>query len=157
MIKLFWTQNENPSLLNTVIDPNGEVIPFDSANEICVKIVDDLLNYQESSILKFQKSNLYIREYPKGGVFISSNFLEKDDKGRTMAFMFFTQKTKKEDVIEDLLFFSRLVNRTLKSQDIGSINKELSKGIKKKNNQIVKLIAVAIAMIIIYMLWKKLS
>lgn len=157
MIRLFWTQNKNPSLSNTVINADGEVMTYDKSNKHTAKLVNDLLDYQETSILKFQKDNLYIREYPKGGIFISSNFSNKDDKGRKMAFMFFTQNTKKEGVIDDLLFFSGLVNRTLKSQDIGNINKELSKRINKENKQIIKLIAVAIAIVIIYMLWKKLS
>ncbi len=154
MIRLFWTQNENPSLSNTVIDTNGTVLTFDKSNLTTVKLVNDLLDYQETSILLFQSSNLYIRKYPKGGIFISSNFSNKDDNGRKMAFMFYTQNKTKEMIIKDLLFFSNLIQRNLTEEDNVNINKVLSKETTKNYKQILILIAAAIAIITIYMLWK---
>ena len=157
MIKLFWTQNKNSSLSNTVIDSDGEVLPYDKSNEVTVKIVDDLLEYQEISLLKFQGNNLYIRINPNGGTFISSNFSNKDDSGRKMAFMFFSENTNSKEVIQDLKFFSGLINRNLQEEDLIKIKNELTSNNKKSKKSMFTLIAIFVVVILIYMLWKKMS
>jgi hypothetical protein len=154
MKKLFWTQNKKTSLSNTVITSNGDILPFDKSNDITVQIVDDLLEFQEISKLKYQGNNLYIRKHPKKGYFISSNFSNKDDNGRKMAFMFFTQNTKSKEVLQDLVFFSGLINRNLQEKDIVIMENELN---TKNKKSVFTLIAIFVVVLSIYMLWKKMS
>lgn len=153
MERLFWIQNENPNTPNTLIDKKGTIISLDHSEDYGNELFNELLNYQETSKTVYSSGNLSIKKHTDGGVFISSNFLDKDDSERKMGFMFFTENTSKDEVIKDLLFFSGLVKRTLVDQDVQNINRNIN----KKNNQIVKLIAAAIAILIIFMLWKKLG
>ncbi len=151
MERLFWVQNENPSTPNTLIDTKGTIITLDRSEDEGYELFDELLDYQETSKTVFYSGNLSLKKHPDGGIFISSNFLDKDDSGRKMGFMFFTKNNAKNEVIKDLLFFSGLVKRKLVDQDIENINKNINRNKNKK--QIVILIAAAIAILIIYMVW----
>ncbi len=157
MVRLFWTQNENPNIPNTLISTKGEIITLDKQENEGNELFNKLLDYQEASKTVYHSGNLFIKKYFEGGYFISSNFSEKDDSNRRMGFMFFTQNSKKEDVINDLLFFSKLIQRNLTDQDKASISKELSEDINRKKKQIVKLIIAVIAILTIYVIWKNLN
>lgn len=150
MERLFWIQNNNPNTPNTLIDTKGTIITLDRTEEEGYELFNELLDYQETSKMIFRSGNLSLKKHPDGGIFISSNFLDKDDSGRKMGFMFFTTNTTKNEVIKDLLFYSGLVKRTLEDQDIENLNRNIN----NKNKQIVILIAAAITILLIYMIWK---
>lgn len=156
-MKLFWTQNENPNISDTLIDTNGIIIELEADDNDGSVLFNELLDYQETSKPVYKSGNVSIKKHLSGGYFISSNFSNKDDIGRPMAFMFFTQNKSKEKIISDLLFFCNLIQRSITNQDRVNIDKALSKDTNINNKQIVKFIAVAIAVLIIYMLWKKIS
>lgn len=153
MEKLFWIQNENPNTPNTLIDKDGAVISLDNSEDYGYELFNQLLKYQENFKTLYTGKNLTIKGNVNRGIFISSNFMEKDDSGRKMGFMFFTKNTSKNEVIKDLMYFSGLVKRTVVPKDL----KEINRNLKVRNNQILKLIAAAIAVLIILVLWKKLN
>ena len=65
-------------------------------------LFNKLLDYQETSKQVYRSGNVSIKKHLNGGYFISSNFSNKDDIGRPMAFMFFTQNETKEKIIKEL-------------------------------------------------------
>ena len=152
-MKLFWTQNESPNKSDTLIDTNGTIIELEVDDNEGAVLFNKLLDYQETSKQVYRSGNVSIKKHLNGGYFISSNFSNKDDIGRPMAFMFFTQNETKEKIIKDLLFFSNLIQRNITDQDRVNIENALN----KNNKQIVKLIAAVIVILIIYMVWKKIS
>ena len=153
MKRLFWIQNENPNIPNTIIDKEGKKISLDRSEDYGNELFNELLNYQETFKTIYNSKNLSIKRQKNGGIFISSNFLEKDDSGRRMGFMFFTKETSKKNIINDLLFFSNQVKRTLADQDLN----EIERNTDNNNGQILKLIATAIAILLIYIVWKNLN
>lgn len=158
MVKIFWAQNQNPNLPNTLINYKGEIFELNKDEIIGQELFDELLHYQELSIPLYDLGNLKIKKYNEGGYFISSNFIEEDDLNRKLGFMFFTQNTKKSEVISDLCFFSNQIKRSLTNEDITNIDKGLGKELNKANKQIIKLIAAAVVVVLlIYAIWKEIS
>jgi hypothetical protein len=153
MKRLFWIQNENPNIPNTIIDNEGKKISLHRSEDDGNKLFNELLNYQETFKTIYSSQNLSIKKRNNGGIFISSNFLEKDESGRRMGFMFFTEQASKKNIINDLLFFSGQVKRTLADQDLNDINRTFD----NNNKEIIKLIAAAIAILLIYIVWKELN
>ncbi len=154
MERLFWTQTKNPDTPNTLINSNGSIITLDRFEDNGYALFNELLGYQETSKTVYRSGNLILKKHPDGGVYISSNFSDKDEAGRTIGFMFFTKNTTKSEVIKDLLFFSGLVKKSLSDQDI----KNIKRNIQWSNKQINGLVLAAIiTILIIYMLWRKLN
>ena len=157
MQRLFWAQNENPNTPNTLINERGSVFLMGQQENKAQDLFDSLLNHQNISKKRYQEGNLLIKKHPKGGFFISSNFLERDEANRQMGFMFFTPNTSRDEVIADLYFFSDIIKRSLTESDKATIYKELNVKSPFISKGIIALIAVAVSIIIIYILWKILS
>tara|TARA_R110002126_G_C10483197_1_gene502142 strand:- start:3239 stop:3709 length:471 start_codon:yes stop_codon:yes gene_type:complete len=156
-MRIFWAQNEKPSIPDTLIDENGKIYKLGDEDYEGSSLFNKLLDYQTITKTVYQSGNLVIKRHLNKGFFISSNFSDKDDIGRPMAFMFYTENNTKESIISDLLFFSKLIKRTITNEDNRNIETEILKATKENNKKIVKLIAVIITALIIYMLWKKIS
>ena len=157
MQRLFWAQNENPNTPNTLINDRGSVFLMGQQENKAQDLFDSLLNHQNISKKRYQEGNLLIKKHPKGGFFISSNFIERDEANRQMGFMFFTPNTGRDEVIADLYFFSDIINRSLTETDKTTIYNELNVKSPFISKGIIALIAVAVSIIIIYILWKKLN
>lgn len=157
MVKIFWVQNENPNASNTLINNKGETFELNKDEIIGQELFDELLNYQELSTPLYHLGNLKIKKYGEGGYFISSNFIEEDDLDRKLGFMFFTQNTKKSEVISDLFFFSNQIKLNLTNDDANNIDKELDKEFKKTKKQIIKLITAVLMVLLIYVIWREIS
>ena len=157
MQRLFWAQNENPNTPNTLINERGSVFLMGQQENKAQDLFDSLLNHQNISKKRYQEGNLLIKKHPKGGFFISSNFLERDEANRQMGFMFFTPNTSRDEVIADLYFFSDIIKRSLTESDKATIYKELNVKSPFISKGIIALIAVVVSIIIIYILWKILS
>lgn len=151
MFRLFWTQNENPSIPNTLITPDGEILKLDREENEGSDLFEELLQYQESSFKIFESGNLLIKKHATKGYFISSNFFEKDDSDRNMGFMFFTENTEKNLVIADLLFFSNKIRRSLTDKDLQNINEKIP--YRLANEKILIIIIAIIAILTIYIIW----
>lgn len=158
MKKILWTQNEKPSIPNTIINSKGLIITVDALRDGGFELFDELFDYQESSIEVFTEKKLVIKKnlhkgiIPKTiGYFISSVYDNKDDVGRLMPFMFYIESKNVEEIIENLEVFSSKINRKLFVSDVESIRRYLNKHrIKKK---VKTIIGVILLIIILYKLW----
>lgn len=183
MIKILWTQNKNPSTPSSIINSEGKLISIDSSSVEGFDLFDKLLQYEKSCTQVFAGGNLVIKEYQKKvkgllkkseiiGCFISSVYTEKDDFGRLMPFMYYTDIVKSDEIILDLKNYSKKINKTMHENDINIIKIYIEKGVdgvndyypeegsnKKNEGRNFKkktlVIVGTILIILIYILWIK--
>ncbi|WP_426092362.1 hypothetical protein [Flavobacterium sp. DSR3-2] len=160
MKKILWSQNENPTVPNTIIDTEGKIIKIGDLRGGSFELFDELLDYQKLCIDVFIENNLVIkRNVQKGvvpktvGYFISSVFENKDDVGRLIPFMFYIESKDTEEIIKVLRAFSSKISRTLFVSDLENIKLHINRNrIKKKVKTIIGIIFIIITL---YILWIK--
>ena len=154
MHKIFWAQNESTDVSNTVINHKGDLFSTDHKDIKGYKLIQELIGIEDASKLIFKKDNLYIKQHPSGGYFISSNFLETDNSKRRMGFMLFSLELESQNIISELNFYGNILNRTFSKEDLQLIENNIQ--IKQNTNLklIVVLSSIALLLLLIYILWK---
>lgn len=159
MKKILWTQTEKPSIPNTILNSDGEVITVDALRDGGFELFDELLDYQKSSIELFTENNLVIKINSQKGIiskktigyFISSAYDNKDDVGRLLPFMFYIESKDINEIVQNLETFSTKINRKLFDSDIVNIKYQIKKNRIKKKIEII--IGAILVIIILYKLW----
>jgi hypothetical protein len=158
MKKILWAQNEKPSIPNTIINSDGDVITVDAIRDGGFELFDELFDYQKSSTVFFTENNLVIKRNVQNGIisktkgyFISSAYDNKDDVGRLMPYMFYIESKDVDEIVKNLKAFSDKIHRNLFDSDIKNIKEQINRhNLKKK---IKKIIGVILLIICGYKLW----
>lgn len=159
MKKILWTQTEKPSIPNTILNSDGEVITVDALRDGGFELFDELLDYQKSSIELFSENNLVIKINSQKGIiskktigyFISSVYDNEDDVGRLLPFMFYIESKDINEIVQNLETFSTKIHRKLFDSDIENIKHQIKINRIKKNIKII--IGVILLIIILCKLW----
>lgn len=159
MKKILWTQTEKPSIPNTILNSDGEVITVDALRDGGFELFDELLDYQKSSIELFSENNLVIKINSQKGIiskktigyFISSVYDNEDDVGRLLPFMFYIESKDINEIVQNLETFSTKIHRKLFDSDIENIKHQIKINRIKKKIKII--IGVILLIIILCKLW----
>lgn len=158
MKKILWTQNENPSIPNTIVNSEGNVISVDAVRDGGFELFDELLEYQKSGVDVLLKNNLVVKRNKQKGVtsetigyFIKSVYDNKDNKGRLMPFMFYIESRDPKEVLEVLETCSTKLNRKLFNSDLHNIELVIKKNKFKK--KIIVTIVIILMIIILFKIW----
>lgn len=150
-MKIFWTQNQNPSEPSTlIIDGAMDSYKGLPAQEEAITKLKELKEWGCDPAIsedrgKGKKFNPWFNIAIKAGegIVIRSCFKNKDDAGNFIPYMFFSSKTSAKSAIEDLKQYSSMVNRTL---DIDEISIAIDE-IKKYPRKLLKIILLIIAVV----------
>ncbi len=83
-----------------------------------------------------------------GNVLLSSHYVESDDNGRRIVFIFCTKKMKWDEIAKMLSLAASAVGKTVSESDL-----DIIKSIKQKG-KLNLLLALSFTIVIIYILWK---
>ena len=158
-MKKMWTKTEKPSIPNTILNSDGEVITVDALRDGGFELFDELLDYQKSSIELFSENNLVIKINSQKGIiskktigyFISSVYDNEDDVGRLLPFMFYIESKDINEIVQNLETFSTKIHRKLFDSDIENIKHQIKINRIKKKIKII--IGVILLIIILCKLW----
>ncbi|MBQ4407114.1 MAG: hypothetical protein II852_08905 [Bacteroidales bacterium] len=122
MSTILYTQNENPTVLDSIVIQGKTAMPFSSDNNEHIEAVR-LLN-SATNWLKITPENTdgNLRCYRSDkGIYIQSNYLEKDNVGRLMMFRFYTESVDLDSACNFLKEVSSQINRHCNPQEITSL------------------------------------
>lgn len=157
MNNILYTQNESATVKNTLI-VNDEIFVADDEN------VSDKLRFifgksnEKSSyskqIEKFKKkgkisSLSFSFNITQSGILIKSSFQEKDDLGRYMPYIFYTESIDINEACNILKVYAAMINRKCFYEDLEQIPEIIS---KKKEDFFIKLILSTATLVLLFVL-----
>lgn len=159
MKTILWAQNESPAIQETILIDG---ISFDIRDSIGEKAFTKL--FEEVSkkktictTISSAACSLIRSDQDNMKTFVKSHYVEKDEIGRRMSFMFMTCSKNHKEVIEELQSLSKRINRTISKEDLTEIENNLCKESKNKTltMAILAVVVLIIALTMTYAIWKQ--
>ena len=92
----------------------------------------------------------------KRGTFLQATFLEKDDYGRPMPFMVWTDSANPQSAVKELVLYSKMCGKSLDKSDLNNYLKAWNHMNRRYNAVkwiIISLVVIIIFLIIAWLLW----
>ena len=143
MKRLLLSQNENNNGDNYLV-LNGEVLPKSPDNLQYIQLFSDTKKYKEI----FRDDFLTIKE-KNNAILFSSHYLDKDNMGRQIFYMYhLDEKDNLEQILQLLMLDSKKINRTIDFEKTLQIVKKIEENniLKRKLN---KYISIALLILIL--------
>lgn len=134
MNKILWVQSNTSLKPDTIVNNKGDIMNFDEDYFSCKKSFDRILFFEDTLKEVYKKENVVAKSNRVNDFFFTSSFIEKDDIGRRIVYMFYTNYSSSDEIIENFMFFLKIVDKTICPVELNQL-KEIINRLEKKSSR----------------------